>query len=699
MKIRYWLVLAGASPTLAGAIAPLPGQGTQGQTHKLPAHLVVEPLVAESCDAGPTALVLSGGAAPGLAHIGVIQALEEFDIQIDLIVGTSSGALTGALYASGYSGAELDSMATMYPLGSMLPGYGPRLDSPLNTRPPLIALEERGGRLRPNFWIGDERRAYRLLNEVLLRGNVAARGDFDALPIRFRAVATDFSQTEPVVLESGDLVRAVRASLSIPLVFPPVEIDGRLLVDGGLSANIPVDVARKLGATHVIISDATEHIVELDLQSPVAVLRRIISQATKQAVHIGPTDIFIRPDMDGLPRMDFSETSKDVFVERGRQAAVRELRRKGCFPKHPAGGPGNGAPVAVHRVDAQTQLYRPEITDLSREKAMSGAAILFDRCKGDPSCAGVVLNPTADGDSAVRLEPEILRVPRRVVALGAAYVSGWGARAWLGAMDRGFLGGSLVGSGVVAWSRLQQELEVGLRTSRPALGEWTLVATASLARESIQNFNLSGVTELLPATHMGSLSIGLENDLGSGWAVRAGPEAHLWNDMEGTWHDPSFGLGLRIARQPADGGPSVETTTSVTSGYKRIEVDGRWPIDVGGSRVTPQVRLGWGDRLPLMKKFKLGGPLGFPGLQLGEGLADSQALFRLGASHALAGPMRVTAELAAAAHRSHLSPGRAWLGGARLGLLLETVVGPAAIEYGRTNDGRGAWLIRLGKWF
>ncbi len=143
----------------------------------------------------------------------------------------------------------------------------------------------------------------------------------------------------------------------------------------------------------------------------------------------------------------------------------------------------------------------------------------------------------------------------------------------------------------------------------------------------------------------------------------------------------------------------METTTSVTSGFKVIEVDGRWPIDVGSTRLTPQVRLGWGDRLPSMKRFKLGGARGFPGLSLGEGLADSEALFRLGASHALAGPLRVTAELAAAADQSDLSPGQAWLGGARLGLVLGSALGPASIEYGRTNDGRGAWMIRLGRWF
>jgi NTE family protein len=102
-----------------------------------------------------------------------------------------------------------------------------------------------------------ESHANSFLSALLLRGNLLARGSFDSLPIPFRAVATDLNSREPVVLRSGDLALAVRASTSIPLAFPPVRIDTLLLVDGGASANIPIAIARREGATRVIVSDVT----------------------------------------------------------------------------------------------------------------------------------------------------------------------------------------------------------------------------------------------------------------------------------------------------------------------------------------------------------------------------------------------------------------------------------------------------------
>ena len=216
------------------------------------------PLVAQTCGSGPVALVLSGGGAKGIAHIGVLRVLDSLGVRPDFVVGSSMGAVIGAMYASGYSGRELDSLTRVVPLGSLFRTYAPRAPRSLGPLQPLVVWEQgaHGFALQNASVRASEVNS--LLNVAMLRGNLIARGDFDALPIPFRAVATDLRDRSAVVLASGDLARAVRASIAIPLVFPPESIGTRVLADGGLSANIPIAIAHRAGAARVIVSDATE---------------------------------------------------------------------------------------------------------------------------------------------------------------------------------------------------------------------------------------------------------------------------------------------------------------------------------------------------------------------------------------------------------------------------------------------------------
>ena len=205
-------------------------------------------------------LVLSGGAARGLAHIGVLRALEEQGVHIDAIAGTSMGAVIGGLYASGYSVEELEKLALAIDWRQALSDAPLRDDVPFRRKQDdrdflvkqKLSFRDDGSLGLPLGVIQGQNLA--LLLESLLVHTSDTR-DFDRLAIPFRAVATDISTGEKVVFRKGHLPQAIRASMSIPAVFAPVEVDGQLLVDGGMVDNIPVDVAREMGVDLVITVD------------------------------------------------------------------------------------------------------------------------------------------------------------------------------------------------------------------------------------------------------------------------------------------------------------------------------------------------------------------------------------------------------------------------------------------------------------
>ena len=210
--------------------------------------LLSSPAYGQTCRPARTALVLSGGGAKGLAHIGVLRVLDSLGVRPDLVVGSSMGAIVGGMYASGYSGRQIDSLARSLPIANLFRTYQPRAPRSLGPVQPLVVWEQGDRRFNLQNAAVAETEVNALVNAAMLRGNLLARGNFDSLPIPFRAVATDLSDRSVVVLGSGDLARAVRASFAIPLVFAPESLDGRILADGGLVANIPVAAARAAGA-------------------------------------------------------------------------------------------------------------------------------------------------------------------------------------------------------------------------------------------------------------------------------------------------------------------------------------------------------------------------------------------------------------------------------------------------------------------
>ncbi|MEC7369331.1 MAG: patatin-like phospholipase family protein, partial [Pseudomonadota bacterium] len=219
-------------------------------------------LFTQCIGARPTiGLVLAGGGARGAAHIGVLKYLEEQRIPVDLVTGTSFGAIVGGLYASGLSAIEIEELMLTMDWQRALVDDIPRADRSIRRkwREDTFSIPGspgyRNGELRiPSGAIQGQNV---ILEMQKMTEHVSHITLFSELPRPFKAIATDIVTGEMVVLDHGELAVVMRASMGVPAVFAPIEIEGRLLVDGGVTNNLPVDIARDMGADILIVVDIT----------------------------------------------------------------------------------------------------------------------------------------------------------------------------------------------------------------------------------------------------------------------------------------------------------------------------------------------------------------------------------------------------------------------------------------------------------
>src|ERR1035437_2684273 len=288
---------------------------------------------AQGCSPAKTALVLSGGGAKGFAHIGVLQVMDSLGLKPDLVVGTSIGAIVGGLYASGYSGRQIDSVLRSLPLDRMIRKYEPKVSSALGLVRPLAVWDmgERGYVLQSGAVRENEVNA--LMSLMMLRGNLEARGSFDSLPIPFRAIATDVATRGAVVLSSGDMARAVRASAAIPVVLRPVHIGDQWLVDGGIAENTPVNVARGLGAQRSWISllpfaGPDPKTFDDPFTITTVLLNSLFEQDT---ITTERRDVLITNATKTFENLDFSRATTDSLIQVGRTAARAAFATAACL--------------------------------------------------------------------------------------------------------------------------------------------------------------------------------------------------------------------------------------------------------------------------------------------------------------------------------------------------------------------------------
>jgi NTE family protein len=675
----------------------------------LPALLAAAgPLEAQDCRPPRTALVLSGGGAKGLAHIGVLAALDSLGIRPDLVVGSSMGAAVGALYASGYSGRELDSLARAVPLSQLFRTYQPRAPRSLGVRRPLVMWEQGDRRFNLQSAAIVESEVNALLNVAMLKGNLIARGDFDSLPIPFRAVATDLATGKPVVIGSGDLAQAVRASVAIPLVFAPERRDSQFLADGGLSANIPVAVARSQGVERVIVSDATEHPgADFDGYSPINVADRLIEflfQQPPESLQGG--DVMVRPDVEGFNSLNFSPRRVARLLANGRAAADSSLSSPACGrPSAPAGsGPGLPRRItgfSVADANASERLALERILGLGLSDTVD-TELLRSRLRGlgtSETYHSVWLRPRGSGDS-VALDLTTRRTSRRVVAIGLAYDNELGGRMWAGAVDRRVFGLALEGSGGLLLDGFRKELHAGLRRKFQLVRQlMDPVLTVGLATEDIRRFDEDGdeLDELETREAFGFA--GVERVFPHGWELSLGLRGHAWR--EPARKDLStLGVAARAIRVNRTRGRVVRADAVWTGVYQRARLEAELLGEFGSVRVMPRVMLGWGNDLPIQLAFPLGGDDGFPGLHIGERRGDREAMLGLMFTAPVRGPLLGRIEFAGGrtASGGPLLGDGGWVGGIRAGIGAETPVGPVRFEYGYSTEDRGAVFVRLGDW-
>jgi NTE family protein len=324
-------------------------------------------------------LVLSGGGARGMAHIGVLKVLERLQVPIDCIAGTSMGAIVGGLYASGMTPEAIESMMRSVDWQEAFRDTPPRRELAFRRKQDdrnfLVRFPlglKHGEILLPTGLIQGQKLQETLRGLTLPYSDAAT---FDALPTPFRAVATDLETGQAVIMDKGDLALAMRASMSAPGVFAPVEAQGRLLVDGGLAENLPMDVARAMGADVLIVVDVTFPLESRkELNTALSISNQMLAilirrDADRQKATLQPQDTLVAPDLGDTSATDFSAVAQTI--QRGEVAAmalgaklaafqVGEDAYRAYLARRAARGPG--APVIrfVH-VDAESQRYEKTI--------------------------------------------------------------------------------------------------------------------------------------------------------------------------------------------------------------------------------------------------------------------------------------------------------------------------------------------------
>lgn len=282
-------------------------------------------------------LVLGGGGARGIAHVGVLKVLERERIPVCAIAGTSMGAIVGGLYAAGYDAEELERLLSSIDWADMFVDSPPRAQLPMERKQEdfrhLLDLEigYRDGRLSVPAGLVRGQKLMLLLRRLTL--STWRAEDFDDLPIRFRAVAADIVTGRKRVFADGDLAVAIRASMSVPGAFAPVRVGEQLLVDGGMAENVPVEEVRAMGAQPMVVVDVGSQLLKEDaLTNPAVVLDQVITalmgeKTARSLATLADQDVLLQPDLGDITAADFHRAAAAVAIgERAAEAQLSKLR-------------------------------------------------------------------------------------------------------------------------------------------------------------------------------------------------------------------------------------------------------------------------------------------------------------------------------------------------------------------------------------
>jgi NTE family protein len=686
------------------------------------------------------ALALSGGGARGMAHIGALRAIEEAGLPVDAIAANSMGAVVGGIYATGRTSAELEGIVRSLDWASLFSGRADRRTSPVLRRDDrygdLFGVRFDGTRARLPPGLLTEHRVNRFLIEHLAPAGYAVSGDFDRLPIPFRAVATDLANGERVILSHGDLARAVRASMSIPVFFPPVAWGDQLLVDGLVVDNLPTGVARTFGAAVTVAIDVgspdlrpEEYETSLGVAAQVSDL---LGGRRNRDFRVEP-DVYVRPDLGKHSATDYSRFG--ALIRAGYEAtrqAVPDIRAKlaaaGVADLAARPRPGTDRALEGARIVEVVTRGNERISErllrhtfnipLGRPYAMQLGLRAYDKVEatGHLARSWMEFEPVADG---VRIVLRARDAPANRVAIGIGYSEWEKARASLRLRNQNTLGFGEQTELLLAVSDAETLAQASLRGDRLFLVGLGYRVSGHFVRDKPRFFDEEGQEINRARFERLGGSLALQTSLERWGMVEAGvrlgrvetiartglPHPAASDTVSQLFAGATFDTLDDLLWPRAGGRVAAEAEWNVedmgaTYPYWRLRLEGRLGRRLG-RRATLQLDglAGLsGDDLPVYDHFRLGGPMLVPGYRFEE-LKGRQALAAaVAVRYRALGPVELLARAGAGnvfedPDQIRLSDLR-W--GAGVGAHYASRVGPISVELGFREGGSSVLSVTVG---
>jgi NTE family protein len=687
------------------------------------------------------ALALSGGGARGIAHIGALRALEEAGVPVDAIAANSMGAVVGGIYATGRTADELDEIVLSVDWGSLFSGRSDRRMLPVTRR--QDRLRTLGGvgfswselELSPGLMA--EHRVNRFLIQNLAPAGYSAGGKFDRLPIPFRCVATDLDDGERLILSQGDLALAVRASMSIPVAFPPVYWEGHPLVDGLVVDNLPVDVAREFGAPVVVAVDVGSPPMEPDeYESALGVAGQVTDLLSKRRNEdfAAEADVYVRPELGRHSPTDYS--GFDELIQKGYDAmkeALPKIRAELHAKSHPgamaprrpetAGPTLDGTPIADVAVRGNERLSAKVL--LKTFNIPTGPGFILEkglRAFDKVEATGLLEHAWMEFQrvpEGLGITLVVREAPPNRAEVGAAFTEWERARGVVRLLNRNTFGFGEETSLLLVASEAEVGATLGVRGDMPFFYPLGYRAEGFVVSDRPRFFDADGTEVNRAQFERRGVDLLLQSSL-ERWGLL---EAGLRLGNVNTEFRP--GLALPVATDSTRtflAGVVVDTLDDLLwpeSGY-RMAVHGWWSSDALGAtwpywRVEGEGRVGQrlgdritlqldalvgvsGEEVPIYDWFRIGGPYLIPGYAH-EQLKGPQAL-----AGAVSLRYRLVGQLQALARAGggQVFQSRSDIGfddlrwGVGVGVVYESRVGPLAAEMGWRNGGTSLFSLSLG---